>query len=214
VAIPIFILIARSRIKKKTRTQIFAGVAMYLLFIVMLNIPFENLFYTFPTPESIFGYMLDTENKTIDAVIEGKNSAVILYTGNGRGSSFEMRKNNDGYTLLPYTVRPLFVKTSIISSPTSAVQLSNIIGTDDFYIDIWDFGFNDNLPVFDSYGTKFTCIVRQYQSISNAKTYYAYIHNLNDDYELTIGDSTYTRSDFKSFFGSVGDIVKEHMRNE
>ena len=96
--IVIFSLLAK---KHKKKFWVYTGLAhsgiVFFICSVLLCTPFENLLYTFDSPEQIAQYSI-TGN--IVSVVEGNDSSLIVYNyGSAANAFIIVEKNNDGYKI-------------------------------------------------------------------------------------------------------------------
>ena len=64
-------------VEKKQLLYIVSLVISLIISVVLFLFPFENLFITFESPETVYDYVYFGENH-IDCVVEGKNVVLLL----------------------------------------------------------------------------------------------------------------------------------------
>ena len=99
------------------------GVSLTVVF------PVENLFIDFESPESVFHY---TEIGTIDKIIDGQDSCMIIYSKGKNVTSYcFIPKTNDGYKIPGYLIAK---KVSHKFDKDRLFDVYNVKGTLDYYV--------------------------------------------------------------------------------
>ena len=150
----LFLFQRRKITSKKRLLPIFLGV---LLVVVLWITPFENLFITFKSPESIFNYAGDGE---IITVVDSPNSVAILTKkGQSNYSTFFCTKNEKGFQLTTFNQAK---KISTAKYESITVSIYSIMGTDDYYLRIWGI-VSDDIVITDVLNTDLQPIYEDWQ---------------------------------------------------
>ena len=127
-------LLVRFLLRKKgfVRKKAFkiSSAILILVFLSLSLFPVENLFVTFPTPESVLHYT--GISGEVERVIYGNDSYLVFYTGRtGTRESFFARRSDDGYKL----PGDFFPRRTIYGSNNGwFFESYRVPNTSDFYI--------------------------------------------------------------------------------
>lgn len=151
----------------------YIGFAALLLCIISFLIPFENLFFTFPTLNSAYSY-INRDNPEL--VIEGSDSALMV------GESLSVfPKEETGWKL----GSPVRLKTVLQTAPdnlfVTAYQYKN---SEDVYLIVSE-ASGAELDLSDSQGSVFQTVTEVSHGSSQVYSYYACIRVLDSQYVLT-----------------------------
>lgn len=185
VVIIAFLAIRKSKVEKKRRLIIVTLACALLLGTVSQLLLIENVFVTFSSPESAFGYISSGE---VRVIIEGKETTMILSS----------TQDAESYTILPKTDKGWKISTGIAQREVFGktvglcqISVHNYRNTSDYYISIVDVSetARENLlSISDSKGSSFHEFVKNPNSRS--VTYMAYVDGFDessmDEYYLLI----------------------------
>ena len=153
--------------------------------VVLVFIPFENLFVTFDSPKAAYEYF-NSGKSNIELIVEGDDCDFIV-----------ARKNDaDTYLIIPKTADGW--KVGIGSNTKRKVQkLSNGIvlyvyqykHTSDYFITILDTNGGES-TISDEYNTRFFALERSNASLGKTfVTYYAHVANFNPRYSIKVDNN-------------------------
>ncbi len=165
--------------KKGLKLKIVKGIGCIIGFLIILIMPFENLFLKFDTPEQAFNY--GGNNWTIIDTIENEKSALIIYDENGSTFSTLVRKSGDKWkaAFLPED-QDLF---SLGMEGT--VLITRERNSNNFYIMIAV--DPDIKSVTDNQNSNFEL----FSKTSMRNHYVTYVENCTDNYIIDIDGSKY-----------------------
>ena len=182
IVITAAILIPLWRIYKKRKKNIskpifrVSLILLAVLFSIIWYGRFENLFITFSSPEKAFYY---TNLETIDVVVEGEESTMIICANNTEQRVTLLPKTNEGWK-----IKSRFkVKISIVVSDYS-ISIFSYDNTD-YYVIVTEFMEPEIINITDNYGSVFTKHVEQVSTGKSYVTYFSYIEDPHA-YELII----------------------------
>lgn len=177
ILIPLWIIYKKR--KKNISKPIFKVSLIFLavLFSIIWYGRFENLFITFSSPEKAFYY---TNLETIDVVVEGEESTMIICANNTEQRVTLLPKTNEGWK-----IKSRFkVKISIVRSDYS-ISIFSYDNTD-YYVIVTEIWEPEIVNITDNYGSVFIKHVDQIASTGKSYvTYFSYIEDPNG-YELII----------------------------
>lgn len=176
------LLIKKLHINHKFRWTAITFMITLVLTTIVYLFPIENAFMTFSSPQSAYRY---NHFGYVNLVINGKQTDFVV-ASNG---------DTDLYTIVPKTKEGWKIgmgsDTRIISRIITdgiVVYVYQYKNSDDYYIII----SNTNegpLKISDSRGSKFISSNKTSSAVNkDYYTYYAYINNFNDMYEVIIDD--------------------------
>lgn len=188
----IIVLVCFFLIKKHTRSHKYRWYLMLFiiactLFSLSALIPVENAFVTFSSPQSAYSYMY--MNKAT-LVVMGTSTAFVI-GGEGKDSAYTIiPRSNTGWKLGP----ALDVKTSIskFSSNKVKIYVDQYKDSREYYITVYNVN-GAAAEVRDSRNSKFYHLDKSSNGYKETfYTYYAYVHDLDDEYTLTVDGKTYS----------------------
>ena len=153
-----------------------------LLIVVLMFLPFENLFLTFGSPKDAYEYS-NSGQSNIELIVEGDNCDLII----------DRKNNSDAYLIIPKTADGwkigIGADTKRIAQKISdgiVIYVYQYKDTSDYFITILDTNGGESI-VSDEYNTEFLSLER-YNDLLEKKfvTYYAHIANLNSQYSVTV----------------------------
>lgn len=176
------LLIKKLHINHKFRWTAITFMITLVLTTIVYLFPIENAFMTFSSPQSAYRY---NHFGYVNLVINGKQTDFVV-ASNG---------DTDLYTIVPKTKEGWKIgmgsDTRIISQIITdgiVVYVYQYKNSDDYYIII----SNTNegpIKISDSRGSKFISSNKTSSAVNkDYYTYYAYINNFNDMYEVIIDD--------------------------
>lgn len=152
-------------------------ILLAVLFSIIWYGRFENLFITFSSPEKAYHY---SNMGTIDAVIEGEESTMIICANNTEQRIALLPKTKAGWKIKSR----LKVKISIVRSNYN-ISICGYNNTD-YYVIVTEILEPEIVNITDNYGSVFTKHVEQIVSTGESYvTYFSYIEDPNG-YELII----------------------------
>ena len=153
-----------------------------LLIVVLMFLPFENLFLTFGSPKDAYEYS-NSGQSNIELIVEGDNCDLII----------DRKNDSDAYLIIPKTADGwkigIGADTKRIAQKISdgiVIYVYQYKDTSDYFITILDTNGGESI-VSDEYNTEFLSLER-YNDLLEKKfvTYYAHIANLNSQYSVTV----------------------------
>ncbi len=173
----------------KRKKKILRGTVIAFSFVVAMALcsmsslmPVENLFITFSSPQNVFNYSIMGNMGT---VIEGKDSALILYSYRGSESYSVIPKAKNGWKIGTYlSYEEVFAKTwQNGDEKIHMIRVYECKHTNDYYVVIHNFFSKNPINISDNRNSLFQ---KNKSSIDPSTTYYSYVYNIGQDYELTI----------------------------
>ncbi len=174
-------LMIKSPIVNKKTTTIKLSVIGLVLTIALTLTPFENLFYTFPTLQSVFNY---TQTEEIKLFVNGEKSSFVLYGGGASSSLHKMyARVEDGYKI-DTSVPKLVLMKSENSSTFMVYQYQN---TDDYYVYVISRSDENSADISDNISSEFKQLVGlQEQTQRYYITSLTYVNDIDENYEITV----------------------------
>lgn len=179
------IAIKKSKIIRKHILYIVLTSFSIILIVVLLFLPFENLFVTFDSPKAAYEYFIFGKSN-IELIVEGDNSDFIV----------DCKNDSDTYLIIPKTADGW--KIGIGADTKKIVQkLSNGIvlnvyqykNTNDYFVTILDTNGGESI-ITDEHNTKFYSLERNNDYLGKTFiTYYAHIDKLNPQYSVIVNDN-------------------------
>ncbi|MBR6614096.1 MAG: arginine--tRNA ligase [Clostridia bacterium] len=131
ITLILLIIILKNK-SAKTKTGFIIGLIIWNVCRgILYNIPFENYFMSFETPEDIVKYM---GRDNYETTIEGKETALMLYTSQNGAFIMEFVNKVDGKYKLPTTKIPKIERK--LTTDYGDVTIYNVLNTQDYYMDI------------------------------------------------------------------------------
>lgn len=177
-----FILYKRHKRVLKVKLIVISFVVAMIFCSLSFLAPIENLFITFSSPQNVFNYSVMGD---INEVVEGRNSALILYTYKGSESNSIIPKVKGGWKIgTSLTYEEVFSKT--LQSDSEKVFMISVYRckhTNDYYVLVSDIFSKSIISISDNKNSMFQ---RNKSPIDSSTSYYSYIDNIGQNYELTI----------------------------
>ncbi len=178
----------RKRDRKLIVSCVFSTIIIY---VILCFFPFENLFYSFPTPQAAFEYQ--TDGGDIIDVIEGNESAVIIYSKENNTSFYVTKKSDSGWKLgsMILGIPVKFGDVNLESSKDFSMILCKAPNTTESILIIDEYTYptlHSNTVITDSQGTTFEQlpILREGDKLSNTIFHYAVVQSNDPNYEVII----------------------------
>lgn len=168
------------KLEFKGKKLVFIVVNMVLIFLI--SFPFSTL-KIFKSPEEAFKYMYPNEEPRV--TLKGKESAFLTLDKNGRIEPSLYRKNSNGWKI-EQNLNGKIIK----DIKKYVIVVYHLNNTKDYFISVNSHNF-DKLNISDNFDTEFICkkeCVEKQDGEFCIHNYYAYIYDLNDNYQLTIDD--------------------------
>lgn len=178
------VMVKKSKYKHKKCLYFAFFLATILLGTITCMIPFENIFITFPSSEAAFDYI---NSGTVELTVDGRNTDMVVAKKSNNNVYAIMPKSNDGWKLsIGLDTRRIVrqVSDGII------VEVYQYKYTDDYYIVVLNTNGGAS-KISDNQNSEFYYLTEINNTLKKTfYTYYAYIYDFNDQYTLTINEST------------------------
>ena len=188
IAIIVIVIITR---KTGRISALSCGLAVLAcLTVADMRFPIENITGYLKTPQQAFSYCHSGEIKVTE---EGENSALIIYEDDESLEVNAVTKGKRGWK-----VNPFFSYSTVYSEKLSGENLNCNLeiyrakDTDDYYVLIDNRFTSENADISDNRQSEFRCTENPAGNGVTAKSYtfYAYVKDIGDDYEIKINDET------------------------
>ena len=179
------ILILRKTKPKNTRLTYIITVAAVLLFsLIITEVPFENLFVRFSTPEKAYQYL---ENGMLECKTEGEKSTLVISYENNKKHTTKtviLPKDAKGWKLgTEWSSKILYSK----NFDKGLIEVLKLKGSDDYYVIVFDYSSKQSVEVTDSENSEFAVTIRNDDNNDPERfTYCAYVKDMKDDYKLNV----------------------------
>ncbi len=189
IALAVFRIIGEGRkryVYILTALAILVGVTIAEAFF-----PAENIFYKFESAEQAFTHY---EKGEFIKVIEGSSSGLVKYKADGATRTAVFPKGKNGtWKIQPFLYnRTVYRKNVRAGEDGCTVTVYNANGTDDFYVEVTDFTSDNKAVVSDNRGSDFWCYEESDAPQMIVYSFYAFVENLDNDYQFTINNKTVT----------------------
>ncbi len=156
---------------------------VFLLSSCLFMIPFENIFYSFNSPQAAFDYKYCG---VISGFCDGEESTMILYRNEDEYSNVVFTKKDHGWKLDHNNTYELVANKTIDDKLVLVYKVSE---TDDWYVLVNDVDFKiQDYIITDSSGSEFeSCLYDK----GLHKTYYLYHKGESFDYKIIIDGILY-----------------------
>lgn len=179
-AVPCYVFCLKKQAGKKSWFFILvAGMAVVLL-TVLFFLPFENIFYSFQSPEDVFSYKYPGTSD-IQLVIEGQESALVIGDKERETLMSYVRKEDDNWKL-DVGVAHKEIATEMIEN--GLVLVYQYRDSHDYYIEIIDME-GTIASISDNLHSQFV----SYKGNEFISYYYAAVTDFDENYSLTINDT-------------------------
>lgn len=177
IIIVLFAIVLNRRLIRKKIEKILVLILCIVLSLILVIFPFENLFYSFSSPEKLFNYI--STDKIID-VAYGNNSCMIYYQTDKNSYSYTFSERcKDGYKILNcFSYKKVYSKLD----SNGSFYVYNIVGTKDFYV-LASINSVANIEVYDGNGFKIKTDIKH---VMNTNFIFFSVTNLTDEHYLLI----------------------------
>ncbi len=153
--------------------------------------PAENVFYKFESVEQAFVHSEDGE---FIKTIEGSSSGLVKYKKDNVMRVAVLPKGKNGtWKVKPFLYSRTVYKKSVRAGEDGCiVKVYSAKGTDDFYVEVLDFNSDNKADVSDNRGSDFWCYEESTAPQAKVYSFYAFVKNLDNNYQFTINDKTVT----------------------
>lgn len=128
----VFFILSKNKGKNKEIIALFVIIMFNIFTFLLYNLPFENLFTSFETIESVVKYLGKDNYKTI--VMEGKESAILFHAESNTSYEIEVLYKKGGKYKLPTIGVPEVDRK--IKTPRGDVLIWHVKNTNDYYLRI------------------------------------------------------------------------------
>ena len=179
----VFVLLKYKKIRLNKVKLTFTIVAISLLVILFMFLPFENLFVDFTSPDRAFNYCYSNSEYIMS--VEGESSDLLIGKENGTYKYIIFPKTENGWKLPSFLNIDLKSK-KIIDSKNCIVTIRKNKKTNDYFVMIM--GLNNMISKpFDSCNSDFIIDT----SSSNKRIYHAKINDFNENYWVNIDNEQF-----------------------
>ena len=179
-----FFLIKKSRVLRKRRWYIICIIIAVMLTILSVLIPIENIFVTFSSPESAYGYVNKGEVKL---VVNGKKSDFVIGENGDTDIYAIIPKSDDGWKLGMGADTKRIIKKISDGIIIYVYQYRN---SDDYYITVLDTNGGES-KITDNQNSEFYHLDKINNTLNKTfYTYFAYVENLNNQYIITVNGNS------------------------
>lgn len=178
------ILIKKSQTTHKRRWLITSVVVTIILTTVFSFIPIENAFVTFSSPQSSYSYNHPGDVKLI---VNGEETDFIVGFKDDTEIYAIVPKSDDGWKLGTGLDTKRIAQTTVDGILVCVYQYKNL---DDYYITVFDTNGGSS-EITDNHSTRFQFLDEANRVLNKTfYTYYAYIHDYDDQYVLSVNGKT------------------------
>lgn len=178
VFLVVFFLVRRTSILRKRMICAITATAVLLAVVLSIFIPFENLLFTFSSPESAYRYY-HSDVRDIEMVVTGESCDLVIGNQNQKDVLMILPKDDKGWKLASAMDTKLIAHTVSNGTAISVYEFKN---SDDYFVTVLSLP-GDVHEISDSLGSMFA-----YRD-GTVSGYYANIHGWCHDYTLTINDT-------------------------
>lgn len=159
-----------------------------LLYVILLLIPVENLFVTFPSAEQSYKY---NHTANVKIVVEGKTTDFVIGKNKNIYNPAIVPKSQAGWKI----GMPLETKTvKNIFEEGYAIEVYRYSNTDEYYLSVFNAQGN-KCEISDSISSKYYEIQDRDNLFQEPLFhYYSYLENYSGQFSLFVNDSTITIS--------------------
>lgn len=175
-------IIIKSKATKKTNQYIISAAVVITLTVASMFLPIENLFVTFDSPRSSYGYTKSGE-KDIVLVVEGQNSDLVVGEENNADIYLIIPKIEDGWKI------GLGINTKLTTQKVVdgiIVSVYRYKDTGDYYVTVFDTA-GGHEEITDSENSNFLHLEKYDDALDKTfVTYYAHVYDLDSQYWISI----------------------------
>ena len=176
--------ISKSKANRKHMLYIvFTGLSV-LLIVVLIFLPFENLFMTFDSPKAAYEYC-NSGKSNIALIVEGDDCDFIIDRKNGSDTYLIIPKTADGWKIgIGSNTRRIVQELS----DGIVIYVYQYKNTSEYFITVLDTNGGES-TISDEHNTKFLSLERNNDSLGETfVTYYAHITDLKPQYSVIVND--------------------------
>lgn len=171
--------------KNKSKLRILKTIPAVIVSLILVIMPFENLFLEFSSPEDAFRYAV---NGTIIKTVEQENTALVIYQDSGDTKATIINRDGEKWksTFLPTKqklVCPELYDLSTLYEVVTNVLITYEGQSNNFYILVsppYDAKISDNMgSVFETF------------SVSMLTHFVAYVEDSDENYTININEKEY-----------------------
>lgn len=178
------ITIKKSKVTRKHILYIVFTSLSVILIVVLMFLPFENLFVTFNSPKAAYEYF-NLGKSNIDLIVEGDTCDLIIDRKNDADTYLMIPKTADGWKIGIGSDTKRIVQKHSDGIDLCVYQCKN---TDDYFITILDTNGGES-TILDEYNTQFLSLERNNDTLGKTfVTYYAHITNPTPPYSVIVND--------------------------
>ena len=173
------VVLGKQGVLNKKRNKVLLFVIITILWTGSMLLPIENLFISFSTPEKSYGYVNSEDGKL---VVYGQESALVI----GEDTEYV-------YLVIPKGEKGWKIGRGIDLKFISNQYFDGIVisiyqykDTKEFYVEVADIAGKECI-VSDNQNSYFE-ILETSVDTENKYRYYAYVHDLNNNYILKVND--------------------------
>ena len=162
--------------------RVFCIIFVFILLTVSVIFPIEKSILKFSSVDNLCQYRY---HSSIDYMIEGKNSCMLLYSANKSTTSITFCAKKDGYQIGNY-----FLQNTIYNGMWNGYSFRIYqYGNEDYYVLISGFSDNETFIITDKYGSIFSNLYDN-SSTDNYIRYGAFVPNLDEsNYSVVINET-------------------------
>ena len=169
-----------------------------MLFTPLLNLlPFENLFWTFHSPEEVYAYRSFGPSHVV-SIVSGEDYDMIVGTSRGSRTYDFVPKTEKGWKIWVYGG---LKEETTITDEGLFLCCQSIRSEKGFFLTVGAFS-SSPLEISDSRGSEFVLIEKTERAIEKASPYYsygAYIADSEDPYSVTVDGASFRLDDSMRF---------------
>ena len=178
------IILRKFKITLKKVHFLVISIITVLVVVLLMFIPFENLFITFESPKAAYDYYT-SRNSDISLIVEGKNCDFIIVRKRESYYLYSMiPKTENGWKIgIGSDIKKVFDSYNDDGIFITVYQYKN---TSDFFVEVYDINGGE-IDVSDSYGNVFYSLKEEKHALEKSfYTYFANIPEFNSDYSMFI----------------------------
>lgn len=197
VIVAVILINKHFTVKQKRKRYIIILFAVWLVSLLIMLYPIENLVFNFETPEAVFNYM---RTGTIDLRIDNNSSSLIVYKDDDSSSykEFLVPKNSNGYYEISKDIHPKEVLSNFEKINIDGFDYKNycnlcVVNNSDYYLIGFCYHDNNKTPsITDSLNSEIKTFDDSFEDIGYKTYYYAKVDRTTaildqiDDYYVTI----------------------------
>jgi len=178
------LLLRKIRVRHKGTLLVTCVLSMWILFLALFFIPFENCFVTFSSPQKAYDYY-DFGRSDADLVVEGRDCDLVV----------DQKEEMTNHKMIPKTQKGWKIGAGFTMKSKDPIMLDPVVirvyeykKTKDCFIRITD-RHGEIFQISDPYGTRFSSLKKQGEQYA---TYYGHIPSDIPAYSLTVNGQEVT----------------------